>query len=165
MEVGFEGEYDRRTLAAALRTMGARWWRLPLYGAALGVLAVALAGGGERAPLALAGLVVFALAVVAQLWWMPRSQAGRLLDGPAFAGRQIGRAHADGIEVRSPHIESSTGWSAFTHHRITDDLVLLHHAAPLAVVLPRAFFATGADWDRFVELVRANVPSGGDRPS
>ena len=60
--------------------------------------------------------------------------------------------------METAHSRSELPWDVFLRRTIGEDLVLLYQSAQGANAFPREFFASDADWQAFVELVRRRVP-------
>jgi hypothetical protein len=69
-----------------------------------------------------------------------------------------GTADAEGLELRSAGATLRTEWSKFLKVQASDQTVLLYNSDLSAIFLPRAFFASDADWAQFLAWARAGIP-------
>lgn len=100
-------------------------------------------------------ILLFVGVVAYSLLMGPRKvlQSGKLLQDP-----QTGLVTENGVCIETPHSRSDFPWDAFFRARIGPDLVLLYQSLQVCNVFPREFFASAADWQAFVDLVRQRVP-------
>ena len=164
MEIPFSGEIDvdilRRTNRAALIP--------PRKMLLFGVVLVLVGGWGWISPmlhgapvswdgvgplllfvLVLGGLVGYAVVAA------PRKlmASNRLLQLPIR-----GAVSETGVWTETAHTRSDLPWDVFLRRKIGKDIVLLYSSIQAAKIFPREFFASEADWQAFVELVREHVP-------
>jgi hypothetical protein len=69
-----------------------------------------------------------------------------------------GVATDEALELRSEHSEGRTKWAAFVQYRMSDEVVLLYQNQAADNIIPRGYFGSDEDWQRFREHVRATVP-------
>jgi hypothetical protein len=100
-------------------------------------------------------ILFFAGVIVYSLYIAPRMvlQSSVLLRSPI-----VGEAKEAGVHMESEHSRSEIPWEAFLKRKIGKDMVLLYQSIQLTNVFPREFFASDADWQAFVDLVRRRVP-------
>lgn len=79
-------------------------------------------------------------------------ESNRALDKPI-----TGTADEEGIELVSQYGQSRMPWSAYYQAKVSRNMVLLYQSTTQALFLPREFFASDSDWDRFVQIVRTSV--------
>ena len=89
---------------------------------------------------------------------MPRRQARRLRQAPLFRGPVSGRVTDEVLELESEQSAGRTKWSAFVQYKMTDQIVLLYQSNAAAMIVPRGFFSSDDDWQRFRQHVQATVP-------
>lgn len=162
MEIPFQGQID----VSVLKRMNGLFF-LPTrkHKIFLGLVAFFLVWGlviaplthggslkGMFAPLAVVLIVVALLAY--SLITGPRKvlKSGKLLQEPI-----TGRVTETGVHLETPHSRSDFPWDVFFKARIGPDLVLLYHSIQVCNAFPREFFASDADWQSFVDLVRQRV--------
>ena len=99
----------------------------------------------------------------AYLWLMPHYQTRAAFKNPQGLGtphrRTISR---EGVESASDNAHGFMQWTAFLKYRRLKNVTLLFLAGPatLFFIVPRSMFQSEADWQRFHELVEANLPPG-----
>lgn len=77
----------------------------------------------------------------------------RLLQSPIRGG-----VSETGVWRETEHTRSNLPWDIFLRRQIGADIVLLYSSLQAAEIFPREFFASEADWQAFLELVRQRVP-------
>jgi len=80
-------------------------------------------------------------------------ESGKLLQNPIS-----GRVTEHGVRIETPHSQADFPWDVYYKARIGPDLVLLYQSIQISNPFPREFFASDADWQAFVDLVRQRVP-------
>lgn len=102
--------------------------------------------------------VVVFLGLVAVFYGFRKRALRESFDTHKLLHRPVsGTADADGVEFVSEYGTSKTPWSVYHQARVTPKTVFLYKSTALALFLPREFFASDDDWNRFIETVRANV--------
>ena len=168
MEIPFQGQLNesmlRRTTLAALRpTRGRLVWIL-VFAAffAWGVIIFPLMHGESQDLLGdiltyLPVLVIACAFVYMLLVWSPKKQ---LSGSKLVQGQRTGTVSEERIHLETPYGRSDLPWDVFTRAKIAKDMVLLYCSTVGSSVysFPREFFASEADWEAFVDLVRQRAP-------
>src|SRR5205085_8951380 len=68
-----------------------------------------------------------------------------------------GTADENGLALVSEYADTKTPWSIYTQATASPRMVLLYQSTSQALFIPRGFFASEDDWNRFVALVQENV--------
>ena len=94
---------------------------------------------------------------------VPRHQAWRSFKNP----RGIGAPHRRiispaGIESITAESQTVVRWTAFSKYQRSERVAIVFFASSpkICYVIPRSLFASDTDWQRFVELLETNLPSG-----
>jgi hypothetical protein len=103
-------------------------------------------------PVLLPGILAVAL------WILPWLQARQAAQAPLLKGLVSGVVTDEELVLNTEQSESSVRWDAFTMHRMSDHIVLLHQSKAAATMVARSLFASDEDWDRFREQVKTAVP-------
>jgi len=158
--VQFGGQYtfeqfrDAQKALSGLRTPF-RWMLVPV----LAVLAASFltpADAGWTAE----GIFLLLVLVAVGAWMYFR---GRSAGRQNFESNEVlraplrGTADESGLEIVSEYSNSRTPWSVYRQVSVASRVVLLHQAADQAIFIPRDFFASEDDWNRFIGIVRENV--------
>jgi hypothetical protein len=169
MEIPFRGQYDVKVLRRMYRTTLTPSRSILILGSLFGLsvilatLAPLFHGDSVRLE-AVLPLIVFVLIGAGilgyRLFVLPRSvlQSSILLQSPI-----VGEAKEAGVRIETEHSRSEMPWEAFLKRKIGKGIVLLYLSIQVINVLPREFFATEADWQAFVDLVRRRVPERAPR--
>lgn len=163
MEIPFRGQIDLAVLRRMNRLVFTPSRRSMIVGglfAALlvwGLLGVPLTQGGSLEGLmpVLVFLLLFVGILAYSTFMAPRKilESGKLLQNPVS-----GRITKHGVRIETPYSQADLPWDVFYKVRIGPDLVLLYQSLQISNVFPREFFASNADWQAFVDLVRQRVP-------
>jgi hypothetical protein len=167
MDIPLHGRYSDEDIEQALALMRGRAFQV------LGILvvvAVIVASvpyvapllSGEADAVTVLSVVVPPLVVLGAFAFlvriMPRRQARRLRQAPLFRGPVSGRATDEALELESEQSAGRTKWSAFVQYKMSDQIVVLYQNKAAAMIVPRGFFASDDDWQRFRQHVQATVP-------
>jgi len=169
MEIPFRGQIDVRVLRRMYRTTLTPNRSILILGSLFGlaVIWVMLAPLLHGDSVSLEGVwpislwvLIFAGIVGYSLYLLPRRvlQSSILLQSPI-----VGEANEAGVRIETEHSRSDVPWEAFLKRKIGNDIVLLYQSIQTSNIFPREFFATDADWQAFVELVRRRVPERAPR--
>ncbi len=110
-------------------------------------------------------LVVLGFAVVAAVFmtvvivWSSRSSAVKLYQTYKLLQQPIRyRFSRDAVSTTTPSSQGSVSWSAYYRLYETKQAFYLYLAASLANVIPKRFFESEEQMQKFRELLRANLP-------
>jgi len=70
-----------------------------------------------------------------------------------------GVASDKGIQLSNENRNINLTWDYFIKYKVSPNFVILYQADNLISVCSRSFFEKDSDWEAFVEIVKANVPS------
>jgi hypothetical protein len=159
--IQFSGQYTfdqfkkAQTAASGLRRPF-RWMLLPIAAVILLGVGVPLVKEG-MAPAEWLPVLVF-LVLGTGVYMFRRMtirqnfESNRALDRPIS-----GTIDEEGVELVSQYGQSRTPWPVYYQARVSKNMVLLYQSTTQALFLPREFFASDSDWDRFIEIVRTSV--------
>jgi YcxB-like protein len=163
LEIPFQGQVDLGMLRRVNRTTLAPSRGFKIAGVILALLffwafVIVPVSHGEPFTNALPGIAI-ALALIGFFVYSvfvsgPRKvlESHKLLQDP-FSGRITD----SGVHLETPHSQADLPWDVFFRAKIGKDLVLLYQSIQLFNVFPREFFASDADWQAFLEVVRRHV--------
>ena len=92
------------------------------------------------------------------LWLQPLRQARRIQSSPLCQGTFRGVATDEILALHNEAAESAVRWDAYVQYKMSDDVVLLYQNNAAFSMVPRSFFASEEDWQRFRQHVQATVP-------
>jgi hypothetical protein len=167
MDIPLQGRYTDEDIRRALALMRGRVFQV--MGILLVVIAVSaslpyllpmLSGQADGVTVTSAILPpVLVLGVFGFILWnTPRSQTRRLRQAPLFQEPVSGRITAEALALESEQSAGRTKWRAFVQYKMSDQIVLLYQNHAAATIMPRDFFASDDDWQRFRQHVQATVP-------
>lgn len=159
--IEFDNELAEHLAADRLHYRSTLWWKVDK------VVAVALAAFASYATVTVGPrwwtLIFFALAVVE--WFnllSPRPLQIRFYfkRNPKFSERYRLAFSEDGIDFKTPSLDSRIAWTHYTRVLESDALVLLMYGTRMYSVIPKRAFSDDKQRDRFLELARRHVGSG-----
>ncbi|MHC4406610.1 MAG: YcxB family protein [Planctomycetota bacterium] len=126
----------------------------------------------QGVPFALGGTLALVLILTLLIGHMAFRQA-RLLQRLWHARRGVFRPQRieitnEGIRQETDEGVSAYRWTAFSRHAVAKRAILLHFEPPSTlfydppssfVVIPRAFFASDAEWEVLLKLVKQKLPA------
>ncbi|HBG74677.1 MAG: hypothetical protein A2X25_11640 [Chloroflexi bacterium GWB2_49_20] len=166
MEIKFRGKYDRKLFFKSVRLANqparSQRWVQPLMlvfvAVALWVLVIRLADSGDiLGNASYIAVVMIAGSFVARSYLLPYLAARKLWANPAVQGDLAGSIAKQGIVYSLKQGQNEMPWSRFRRVRKADGLTTLVARDGLLVIFPRQFFKTETDWQKFNQLVDANI--------
>jgi len=158
MEIKFQGTMTKQDYLDAFKLFwrsGKRvWFRLALP-VVFGLFFLVLAYLSNNRFLAIMGIVSVLLFSTLPQW-------NTILNWRRFkkyTGSYTGSADADWIKTHHSLINMELRWAVFKHVYANDKVLILCVSPMISRFIPRSFFASDADWNAFVELVKAKVPA------
>lgn len=110
-------------------------------------------------------LVMFMLSYLVLLFYavlypylMPYLSAKRVWKRLRFGDELKGTASEDGLAMARADAAVNYKWQIYERARVSDSVVLLYAQKNLWNMFPRNLFASDADWQAFIGLVKAHVP-------
>jgi hypothetical protein len=160
-DIVFHGLLDEETFTAALsharaprRLLGCGMLFVLLIGADMLVLVIL-----GRSPRPWFPVFILAALFTAFLWFVTRHGARKqFATSKLLHGTMRGIIREDGFELHSDYTTLNLPWSLVDHFEMRPDVLLLFTAPNIAQILPRAFFASDAEWEAVRARVTAHVP-------
>ncbi|MGD8399292.1 MAG: YcxB family protein [Anaerolineae bacterium] len=167
MRIELAGRYTKQDIDRALaldrgrvkRIMGMAYGFVALL-MALAAVAGALAAPGDVAANLGAAVPRLALALLlgaALLLW-PRIQSRVVANSALYRGPVTGAVSDVEVSLASAEAESRVLWEEVEAYAKADDIVLLYAGGEAVKTLPRHFFASDEEWQRFQRRVEAALP-------
>jgi hypothetical protein len=88
----------------------------------------------------------------------PLIQARRMAKSPGCQGILTGVADDQVLALQNDLVASRVQWSAFIRYKMSDGVVLLYQTDAAMSIVPKSFFESDADWQRFRQHIQATVP-------
>ena len=165
--IRFEGTLAEREFLAMQRLASPRWVRFWPW-LLIAMIAVVFATGGYRnvsaEPLQTTVGFLPAAAVIAFFAIFQRLAVKRAWRKNALIKTPVsGQADGEGIEWTGQYTHGRFPWAILREYRQSQDMVIVFTQPRSVLFFPRRFFATEAEWQRFVTLASGKVAKQGSR--
>jgi hypothetical protein len=163
MNIPFEGKLSkkeyRQVMALHLKLPG--WQRWFFTGAALLLIFSAVFQFIRFPELAtsLLPVLVFPTVFLTFPLWLPEIQASSYNQpGNIFREGLLGTITDSEIAIQTAKGNSSTFWTAFTHYKSTENIIMLYQNKNCFNIFTQSMFASAEDWNTFCGEVARRLP-------
>jgi len=104
-------------------------------------------------------LAVVVVIGVLSPWWMPYFQSLTFNKNSPLLKPLTGMVTEEGVNLHGYRFNSNQKWSSFTHHKRTQDVVLLYQGPNAFNFLSRNLFRSDAEWEECISTVEKFLPS------
>jgi hypothetical protein len=156
--IPFEGRITRAMYARALRRQMRKLHVIAVLWIAVAAMSLMTAPPSDS-PARWGIPLLFALAGIFLLLSPELTARRAFRTGKLLAAPFRGFADEERIVIETQFGRNEIPWSVYFRATSTPDMIFLFTSAQQSQLLHRAFFASGAEWEQFADIVRRHVPT------